>query len=456
MEPSSSLSRAPAALASRMSTHVIVIGGGISGLATAAALARSGVRVTLLEGDGDLGGLGTTFPFRGGTLERFYHCILPTDRALVRWIHALGLGADLMWKRIRMGFTYRLKTYKMDGPLDLLRFSPLTFGERLRLGLMGLRARGSAADLSLDDVPVGDWARAQVGDRVFEVLWKPLLEAKIGDGYPGIPATWLANRLSREKNAGPEVKGCLQRGYRSLIDAFAADLRAHGATIRTNTRARAIERDGEGMAVALEDGTRETADAVVSTLPMLQFQTMTRGLNLGPEIADLKLDYQGVLSAVFLTRRALSPYYWMPVVDSGVTAQGLVEMSNLVPLERSDGLHVSYLMNYTHRNSALFHKTDAELFAMYRRDLETLFPDSGRDIEEQFLFRAPFVEPIWTLQYRSKRPPTRVLPGRLYLACTAQVYPDVNSWNSCCSVVDRMIPEMATDLGFSPAPSASA
>src|SRR5258706_8044407 len=207
MEPSSSLSRAPAALASRMSTHVIVIGGGISGLATAAALARSGVRVTLLEGDGDLGGLGTTFPFRGGTLERFYHCILPTDRALVRWIHALGLGADLMWKRIRMGFTYRLKTYKMDGPLDLLRFSPLTFGERLRLGLMGLRARGSAADLSLDDVPVGDWARAQVGDRVFEVLWKPLLEAKIGDGYPGIPATWLANRLSREKNAGPEVKG---------------------------------------------------------------------------------------------------------------------------------------------------------------------------------------------------------------------------------------------------------
>jgi protoporphyrinogen oxidase len=146
----------------------------------------------------------------------------------------------------------------------------------------------------------------------------------------------------------------------------------------------------------------------------------------------------------------------MPVVDSGVTAQGLVEMSNLVPLERSDGLHVSYLMNYTHRNSALFQKTDAELFAMYRRDLETLFPDSGREVEEQFLFRAPFVEPIWTLQYRSKRPATRVLPGRLYLACTAQVYPEVNSWNSCCNVVDRMMPEMAADLGFSPAPAASA
>ena len=36
----------------------------------------------------------------------------------------------------------------------------------------------------------------------------------------------------------------------------------------------------------------------------------------------------------------------------------------------------------------------------------------------------------------SVEPPTSVIPGRLYLACTAQVYPRVNSWNSCCEVVE--------------------
>ncbi|MGH8602382.1 MAG: hypothetical protein ACREXR_06285 [Gammaproteobacteria bacterium] len=45
-------------------------------------------------------------------------------------------------------------------------------------------------------------------------MWKPLLEAKIGDGYPGIPALWLSSRMSREKNTKREIKGCLNRGYR--------------------------------------------------------------------------------------------------------------------------------------------------------------------------------------------------------------------------------------------------
>jgi protoporphyrinogen oxidase len=430
-----------------MSLGVAVIGGGISGLASAARAAGLGMRVTLFEGDADLGGLGTTFPWRDRHLERFYHCVLPTDRELIRWIHEVGLGHQLMWKHVAMGFTYRRRRYSLSTPLDLLRFDPLSLGERLRLGLMGLRARRSGDDPGLDDVTAESWVRRHAGDRVFEVLWKPLLEAKIGDGYPAIPALWLTSRLAREKNAGPEIKGCLAGGYRSLIDAFADHLRARDVTIRMNTRVAAIERSGEGMALVLEGGGREEYDLVVSTLPLVQFQAMTRSLGLDPAIAGLDLDYQGVISGIFLTEKPLTRYYWMPVVDSGLTAQGLVEMSNLVPLERANGLHVNYLMNYTHRRGPLFAKPDDELLALYRADLEALFPEASRTIVDQYLFRAPYVEPIWSLQYSRRRPPTRVIPGRLYLACTAQVYPEINSWNSCCNVVERMVPEMTADLG---------
>jgi len=38
-----------------------------------------------------------------------------------------------------------------------------------------------------------------------------------------------------------------------------------------------------------------------------------------------------------------------------------------------------------------------------------------------------------------------VIPGRLYLACTAQVYPRVNSWNSCCDVVESMMPALIAE-----------
>jgi protoporphyrinogen oxidase len=313
------------------------------------------------------------------------------------------------------------------------------------MGLMGIRTRRNGTSPALDDVAVDDWIRSQVGARAFEILWKPLLEAKIGDSFPGIPALWLTSRMSREKNTAREVKGCLRRGYQSLVDALVSGLLERGAQIRTSTRVSAIDDDGRDMLLRLEGGSTETFDMVVATSPLVQFQRMTSGLRLDPAIANLNMDYQGVVSGVFLLEKPLSRYYWMPIVDSGATCQGVVEMSNLVPLDRSQGLYVTYLVNYTHRESDLFKKTDDEMLELYRSDLAKLFPDAGRTIVDQFVFRAPFVEPIWPLGYNSLRPPTTVVPGRLYLASTAQVYPNVNSWNSCCEVVEEMVEGLLAD-----------
>ncbi len=425
--------------------HAAVIGGGISGLASAARIAGLGHRVTLFEGESYLGGLGTTFDYCGGHLERFYHCILPADAALLRHIAELGLDADLLWRETRMGFMYRRRIHPLNTPWDLLRFSPLTLVERLRMGMIGLRARSGGMDPALDSITAADWLRGMAGKRAFEIMWRPLLAAKIGDPYTSLPALWLSSRMHREKSTGPERKGCLRHGYRSLIDAFEHRLLQHGARLRLSTRIDAIERDEDGMTLAIAGGESERYDYVVASSPLGTFQRMTRGLGLDPAIAKLPLDYQGVVSAVFLTERPATPYYWMPFVDSGVTAQGVIAMSNLVPLERSHGLHVTYLVNYTHRDSALFAAADDELLARYRADLEQLFPDAARTIVDQFLFRAPYVEPVWTLNYASRRPPASVIPGRLYLACTAQVYPRVNSWNSCCEGVDAMMPQLEAE-----------
>jgi protoporphyrinogen oxidase len=436
-----------------MQAHVAVIGGGISGLASALRVSGLGHRVTLLESESFLGGLGTTFPWRDRHLEKFYHCVLPDDRYLLALIGELGLGGEMLWKRSQMGFMYQNRIWPMNGPLDLLRFGALSPLERVRLGLMGLAIRRHGLDPKLDRVTASDWIRGRIGERAFQILWRPLLEAKIGDGYAGLPALWLTSRMNREKTSGPEVKGCLARGYRSLIDAAERGLRERGTTIRFGVDVRAIELDGEAMVLRYEDGSSERFDLVVATSPLPQFQAMTRSLGLDPGIADLDLDYQGVVSSVFLLERPLTANYWMPVVDSGVTCQGVIEMSNLVPLERAQGFHVTYLVNYTHRNGPLFARGEDEVLATHRADLERLFPGSTRNLAGAFVFRAPRVEPIWHLDYSRHVPPTTVIPGRLYLACTAQVYPRVNSWNSCCEVVERMVAGLTSDLTTSVRPA---
>ena len=60
------------------------------------------------------------------------------------------------------------------------------------------------------------------GERAFNILWKPLLSAKIGDHYPALPALWLSSRMNREKSTKAEEKGCLTGGYQSLIQAAVA------------------------------------------------------------------------------------------------------------------------------------------------------------------------------------------------------------------------------------------
>lgn len=439
-----------------MLQHAAVIGGGISGLATALALTGRGFRVTLFEGDEELGGLGVSFPWRDTHLERFYHCLLPDDDFLLPVVAEAGLADELLWRETLMGFMYQKRIWPLNTPRDLLSFGPLTMFERLRMGLMSLRTRFGGPGTHLDAITAEDWVRDMVGDRCFEVLWKPLLAAKIGDHYAALPALWLSSRMNREKTKGPERKGCLRHGYRSLVDAIARTLTGRGATIRTRARVAAIAEDGARMSVAIEGAGSESFDFVVCTSPLTQFQKMTRGLPVPTAVTDLKLDYQGVVSAIFLTEKPLTPYYWMPWVDSGATAQGVIEMSNLVPLERTHGLHVNYLVNYTHRDGELFRMPDEDLLRLYRKDLEALFPGVSAGVEETHVFRAPFVEPIWTTGYAKRVPPTSVLPGRLYLACTAQVYPLVNSWNSCCGVVSGMMPRLFEEVAAREAAGARA
>src|SRR5262245_41419442 len=102
-----------------MARTVALIGGGISGLASARRVAARGEHGTLYESEDFLGGLGTSFRYAGGHLERFYHCILPDDAHLVAWIRELGRDPDLLWRPTSMGLMYRNKVYPMNTAMDL-------------------------------------------------------------------------------------------------------------------------------------------------------------------------------------------------------------------------------------------------------------------------------------------------------------------------------------------------
>ncbi|MFN0207475.1 MAG: FAD-dependent oxidoreductase [Planctomycetota bacterium] len=430
-----------------MTTNVAVVGAGISGLASAVALAHRGARVVVFETDSILGGLGSTFDYeyKGAagitkkfSLEKFYHCLLPSDAALLALLEKVGIRKEVIWHDVGMGFMENHQIYPLNGPMDLLRFSPLPILDRLRLGWMGLHARRNGPTLDLDRIRVSDWICKLAGRNVYEKLFRFLLESKLGEGAGNIPALWLASRIHREKGSNQERKGFVPGGYRAIVAAIEEYLRSKDVTIHTESPVDEVLLDNSTVTVRVRGGRVEAFDQIVIAAPFIEFQRMTRQIPVDKNLASLQLDYQGVVNCVFFLKKQLMKHYWMPIVNSGTVSQGLVELTNLVPPEQLGGLHVSYLLNYTHRSGEHYRKTDAELKQIYTKDLISIFPEANDSIVDAFVFKAPYVEPIWPLCYQSLRPSTSVVPGKVYLVSTAQVYPKINAWNSCCEVAEEM------------------
>ena len=429
----------------RRPLHVAVIGGGIAGLASAYFLAKAGHRPVVLESSSQLGGFGTHFEHHGVTIDRYYHVILDSDAELIGLIGELGLADQLRWSETGMGFLVDGRLYGFNTPIDLLRFRALGVSDRLRTGLGALYITKLKRDgVDLDGVRAVDWLRHLFGQRVFERIWDPLLRAKFGDRRDQVPAYWVWNTLNRKKCGGQEVRGYLRCGYQGLAAAIVDALVARGAEVWLESPVRAIEDTAGGVRLTTARGA-ERFDAVVSTLPLPVLSRIAQG-PLADAVPLPDLAYQGVVNALVVSQSRLERFYWTAVVDPRFQFQGVVETTHVIPPAWVGGRHLTYLMNYCDAASELYRRSDDVVAGQAMDGLTTLYPRfRRRDVEAVYVFRAPYVEPAWTLGYLHRRPAPRVGPSRLYLCTTAQAYPRVTEWNTSVAVAAETVTTLLDD-----------
>lgn len=426
---------------------VAVVGGGIGGLAAAHRLIGEGARVSLFEASDQLGGLGTFFQYGDSYLEKFYHCMLPSDEHLLPLLRSVGIADDVYWKVTSFGFMRDGIIYPLNTPVDLLKFGPLPFVDRLRVGVTGLWGR-MCSDRGLDEMTCQEWLTRLSGRRAFETFWKPMLQAKFGDRYHDIPALWFWTRFNREKGSGPERKGYIRGGYKRIVDAVSGAVTSAGGRIHMNAPVERLDLGDDGRPVLTVRGAPPRAyDRVLITAPVLFLQGATKGGRLEQVAATAAsgLDMQGVINGIFMLRRSLTKHYWVAALDEGIPFQGVVESTTLVEPDDAAGVHLVYVMNYVHRSEPIFATPDDAMLDSYQQGLMRLFPElRADDIIDRFIFRSPFVEPLYTRGYNARKPPLELVPGRVYLATTTQVYPDVTSWNGATGLVNRVVDAMVS------------
>ena len=215
-----------------------IVGGGIMGVTLGYFLAKAGVPVTIYEGSPTLGGLAGPITLPDGVdVDRFYHAILSSDEHLMTLCTELGISDRLRFKPTGTLVFSGGKLVSMNGIVDFLKFPPLRFIDRIRLGLTVVAANRVKDWHDLEHVPMRDWLVKYGGAEVFKRFWGPMLQAKFDGAVGDTPATWMWSRLVRTRATRKgvnqkEESGHLIGGYRTLLEAMAARIRALGGEIR--------------------------------------------------------------------------------------------------------------------------------------------------------------------------------------------------------------------------------
>lgn len=325
---------------------IAVIGGGISGLATARELTARGQDVTVLEAADRPGGVIATLHCGGRVLD------LGPQRArltppLRRMVEALGLEDELRIAPDLPLFIYtegRLRRVPTD-LATLLTTDLIAWPDRLRALLEpfthGVRADENAAD----------FFRRKFGPRTYRRAIAPLF----GGLYASDPADMRARHALASVLVSLRAEGSLLRallrgsrtrdrapacsfegGLQTLTDALARSL---GDQLRLGTPVREIRREGRGFRLVVDDG-EIPADRVVLACPSPAAARMMSTLDgeLAERLGRLRLN---LLATVHMESDArLGVMGYQVALDEDLATHGVTSQHDL--FERT-GMYTAFM-----------------------------------------------------------------------------------------------------------------
>ena len=270
-----------------MRGEVVILGGGLAGLAAARALAVAGREVAVFERDAEVGGLARTVEHRGQRFDLGGHRLLTDSERVCKLVREVVQEPLLQVPR---SSKILLRGRTVDYPLRPLNavtgLGPLATLRALG-GYLAAQLAHRARPRALETLE--DWVVRHYGRPLYELFFKPYSEKVWGLECRQISADWVAQRIQgltlgaairrslwRPADAGPRTLTSEflypARGIGSIAEGLLAAILARRGRVSTQTPVtRLVHRAGRIEHVVLRHGERsETcrASEFISSLPL--------------------------------------------------------------------------------------------------------------------------------------------------------------------------------------------
>jgi protoporphyrinogen oxidase len=404
---------------------VVVLGGGLSGVAAAYTLARAGVSdITVIERGATLGGLAGSFEREGHFYPLGYHHILHRDRTLLYFLDLIGALPAVRWRRVRMLFHLGGRAYDLGSPGGFLKF-PMSLRDKAGFVRLMLKAFGKRDWSDWQDRSAADLVDTYAGAGTRTALFERLTRLKFELPCAEVSGAWLGARLHFREGSAPLGYIPDANWTKVLCDGVTRLLADQGVKVRLHTAvSRLVTAGGRVREAELSTGERIGGDLFVSSVPTEVYLRLLAG-DRTPELERIR--YSALISVVCATRQPVDDRaYWINLASLDRTACGIFLLSSLNPsIGRPGDRCVNFVTHLLGRDRPLFHASDEELLSRYRDDFRAVF---GFDLEPFWthVARVPMYSPVFGRSFRN--PPIRSASWEnVYFAGNYRTFPSIVS-----------------------------
>jgi squalene-associated FAD-dependent desaturase len=270
-----------------MPKHVVVIGGGMAGMAAASLLASRGIKVTLLEAAEHLGGRARSVAIEHDSqvhlLDNGQHIMLGAYRETLKLLTTIGVQERDAFMRVPLTLDVRAgnKTaLKLATPsylpapinqlIGFLLCEGLKFSERMHVIKLMLKLKRNNYLLSSDTPLENFLQKNNQSDQIINLLWDPLCLAALNTPIKVASTKVFLNVLRdtfKSKNSTDFLlpKRDLSQLFSQPISSY---LKTNQANILFSQRVKNIMPSTNGYKVSTKDKTFEASHVIVAMSPV--------------------------------------------------------------------------------------------------------------------------------------------------------------------------------------------
>ncbi len=398
---------------------VLVLGGGLTGLAAGCVLSRAGRGVAVYEQDTVVGGIARTIEHKGFRFDLGPHRFFTKDARIEAFVQDL-LGSELITVPRKTKIFLRGKYF--DYPLEPMN-ALFGMGVFTTLRILGDYGRERVKRLVRAPKPrsLEDWVVAHFGRTLFSLYFKEYSEKIWGIPCSRISAQWVAERirglsLSQAvlnaffKMNGGEIPSLVdaflypRRGIGRIAEALRDEIEQSGTVATGTTVERVLHADQAitGIVVRDRDSSRLLPGReFISSIPIT---TLLSLLDPAPPAAvreaAAQLGFRDlIVVAIMIDRKRVTDLTWIYIPEQAFPIGRIHEPVNWSIEMAPAGKTLLATEFFCFQGDAIWNAPDEELVRMARASLERLGYIRQEEVLDSVVVRAPKAYPLFSTGY---------------------------------------------------------